>query len=427
MDSLKKFDLLVYHVGNGVMYLSHDPVITRYFVVMHQLVNSWAHPDNAVRYKKMKQFMVQERESRFRAHTDRLQLEHATRPKKVFEEFTQKQHVEQRHAIMTAVPSQRLVQLTCHEFEGPEDDPARTKVEFRVSYVNPREVDLTIYLSFESKSHPKQTVSDTVRIATRAFPTKMQNMLKAFKSRFQQRCTTSYTTLMDVVCVLLGAVPYPPERKGKQRNYITKWTTGVYKNVQDARRKHIAPTTPETERINRYIAQRFRDTTIRTPVIPREFSNTRYLYRSLHGPLEESLRRTSHLRDDGYMAFSRNLGISTHFGSLVLRLDIRAVPIGVPWIWFSTTAERRRQSSVRSHIEEEEVLLPPGTIKVIGKGSAFAKIQGTNGEFRPTRVVVHDITYEPTLDATSLSGHPIHRRVPSTTNDDPTYYTQIFG
>jgi len=407
------------------MYLGHDPVIKRYFGLMHTVVNTWGTDDAAARYKTMTQLMVRERDSLFRAQKDRLQLEHATRPVRVFEQLTQSYHIEQRRAILTVFPSRGLVQITCHEFEGPEDNMAHTDVEYRVSFVNAREIELTMHLSFQSKSVSKDRVTETVRIPVTSFPSTLQNMVHTFKPRFQKRCASSYTTLHDAVCVLMGVSAYPPEEKGRQRDYITKWTTGIYRNIQDARRKG-SEATAYTKRVNRYLAQRFRDTTVRAPVIPREFSHTKYIYRSVHGPLEESLRHTSHLRDNGYLAFSRNVGISTRFGGLVLRLDVRTVPAGVPWIWFTTTAGRR-QSSVRSQIEEEEVLLPPGTIKIIGKGSAFAKIPNKEGKIRPTRLIVHDITYEPTLDAKSLSGHPIHRRKPATTNDDPRYYAQIFG
>lgn len=257
--------------------------------------------------------------------------------------------------------------------------------------------------------------SDTIQVPVKIFPATFKHMMKMFKPRFKYQCNTKSS---QIACVFYRDVLHVTPRVG-QRNHIKKWTEpGFYRRIQDARRKGEEANDVQ-KRINRYIAQRFRDTTVRAPLVPREFEDTEYLYRSVHGPLKETLLRYNQLKDDGYIAFSRNLEISQRFGTAILRLHVRDVPRGTPWIWFDQNfSTRRRQNRLESDADEQEVLLPPGTIKI----QRFVKTEYPPFAWQNVILFDHDdydeepeykmydVTYEPSWNAKSVSGHPVHRQ-----------------
>lgn len=195
-----------------------------------------------------------------------------------------------------------------------------------------------------------------------------------------------------------------PSNPRSQKHHIKKWTTPFYRQIQDARRKG-SEATNDVERINRYLAQRFRDTTIRAPLVPREFQHTEYIYRAVHDFIEESLMRDGYFHDKGYVAFSRSLEVAKKFGTTILRLRVGDVPRGTPWIWFKhheygSNVQRRRRH-MESSIDEQEVLLPPGVVKLQRR----IRLPNLEPQYR-----VFDATYEPSWNAKSVRGHPIHRR-----------------
>jgi hypothetical protein len=205
--------------------------------------------------------------------------------------------------------------------------------------------------------------------------------------------------------------------------YISEWTTGAYRQVQNARRQPGQSTPSEnTERINRYVAQAFRNHGTRAPVIPREFTvqwkgtvgspvtnaRPRYLYRGIHNPLADTLIKTGELKDAGYMAFSRNPSTASEFASkdnqgIVIRLPIDSIPRGTPWLWFKSGNTKYNRNVYTSNIDEDEVLLPPGTVRL--RTSTLVKVH--NGD--PT-IWDSEIEYIPDPQAASLTGARMYRK-----------------
>lgn len=198
----------------------------------------------------------------------------------------------------------------------------------------------------------------------------------------------------------------------KRRNHVQKWTTGIYKNIQNSRRTSSTSkrTSPGTlERVNRYIAQEMRNTALRTPSVPRGYENVKYLYRGIHGPIAQKIMTNGEYKNSGYIAFSRNESVANAFGALkggiTMRIPVQSIPKGTPWIWFQGKRfaweknDRPRNRNIHnSDIDEYEVLLPPGTIRLVNKNAQKNK-----------KVNLH-ITYTPSRNATSMKGAPMHRR-----------------
>ena len=75
----------------------------------------------------------------------------------------------------------------------------------------------------------------------------------------------------------------------------------------------------------------------------------------------EEFQRTGEIRDKGFLAFSTDLEIAEEFsmGSPVMRLAVRDIPAGTPWIWYGSKAHLKSYFA-----RENEVLLPPGRLHV---------------------------------------------------------------
>lgn len=230
----------------------------------------------------------------------------------------------------------------------------------------------------------------------------------------------------------------------KRRYIIQQWTTGSYKELQNSRR-HLMNIeglsrnngyNDETFQLNRRLAQEFRNTHYRSPLVPHMYSGStretnrpinykkpttyrpKFLYRALHPPLSTALQSKMVLHDTGYMAFSRNPHISKNFGKMILRLPIDSVPRGTPWIWFKGGDPKYRRSGVvGSNSEEEEVLLPPGTIRIMG--STFVD--------NASQMSVYPISYTPDLSAKTIDGRTrIHRRQSRPYVEHPSHFHAIF-
>jgi hypothetical protein len=222
---------------------------------------------------------------------------------------------------------------------------------------------------------------------------------------------------------------YSQRKKGigsPMSRYISKWTTEAYRQVQNARRQSGQSTpSKNTGRINRYVAQAFRNHGTRAPVIPREFTvqwrgtvgspvtnaRPRYLYRGIHNPLADTLMKNGVLKDAGYMAFSRNPYTASEFASkdsrgIVMRLSIDSIPRGTPWLWFKGSTNWNwntpyHRNVYSSNIDEEEVLLPPGTVRL----RTLVKVRNEDPN-------IWDIEYIPDIQATSLTGARMYRIQP---------------
>lgn len=173
--------------------------------------------------------------------------------------------------------------------------------------------------------------------------------------------------------------------------------------------------------VNQALAKHFKDHALRAPQMPRRYgwhrNNTvvpvpRYLYRGIHSPMSETLQKKGVLKDKGYIATSTDKRVSSSFADhfdeesnnnnnnnnvdgIILIIPIESIPKGTPWVWFDylldDSSYHPQSNTIISMSDESEVLLPPGTIRLVektGKGTYLA-------------------SYEPDWNATSLSGRRI--------------------
>ena len=186
-------------------------------------------------------------------------------------------------------------------------------------------------------------------------------------------------------------------------------------------RDHQDPETyREARRINRAISQYMRNSGLRTPITPEGFHPT-YLFRGIHSEPAARLLETGKLNDPGFIAFSRSQYqaegfINSKKGGVVVRIDVRALPRGIPWVWFSNFNENsddmdlnsRRRIPRSSAPHEQEVLLPPGKL-VLG-----------NILYKKT----YEAVYVPNTKAKSVEQKPIIRRLGPPLLDSRTRETQ---
>jgi len=241
--------------------------------------------------------------------------------------------------------------------------------------------------------------------------------IQTSKDMFKGATSYSPTNPEDAFHIKVGFKPHstklkhPKQKKGKARSDIIKqWTSSKgYHAVQAVRRRnstmrdHQDPETHrEARRINRAISQYMRNSGLKTPMTP-EGLTPMYLFRGIHSEPGGRLLETGKLNDPGFMAFSRSRYQAERFvnskkGGVVVRIDVKALPRGIPWIWFSTydmglKSRRRVPRSDAPH--EQEVLLPPGKL-VLGK-KISEKLYGA--------------VYVPNTKAKSVEQKPIIRRI----------------
>ena len=188
-------------------------------------------------------------------------------------------------------------------------------------------------------------------------------------------------------------------------------------------------------------------------MIPREFTvqydknkvkyNTRpkYLYRGIHGDMAEDFIHDGKLVDYGYMAFSRHRDVANSFGrnkaktqyhgkmfgnefneyqgyprlenvltndnntprhGITLRVSVDSIPKGTPWLWFNPSEKRKERNVHQSKIDEGEVLLPPGTLKILDQKNFNALLNGTKKYI--------DVTYTQNKRATTIKGKSLYRK-----------------
>lgn len=163
-------------------------------------------------------------------------------------------------------------------------------------------------------------------------------------------------------------------RKGL-RTYLRAYSGESYfRRIQNARRntQYRPDLVPNNVRVNRYLAQYMRDITYRAPDRPREFTHVTSIYRGLSGVAASTLLRSRRLHDPGWISFSRSRDTAHEYAtqngnapSVVLELRVLEVTRGTPWIWFSSSGINSR--TIKPVYEnEEEVLLPPGTLVIDG-------------------------------------------------------------
>lgn len=125
--------------------------------------------------------------------------------------------------------------------------------------------------------------------------------------------------------------------------------------------------------------------------------------------------KNGRLKDYGFMAFSRKIHTAARFASgvfeneneknskkVILRLPISSIPPKTPWLWYTTQNKKYHSNVYISLAREAEVLLPPGTVRSRGTSTVY---EGN------TLIKIFDVDYIPDIEATSLNGSRIHRRV----------------
>ena len=198
-------------------------------------------------------------------------------------------------------------------------------------------------------------------------------------------------------------------RKKQVRSMVSEWTNPNYKLVQQARRNGV-PMTVKGRRIDYAMARHMQFTALRSPEMPPKMRNIATgsempnLYRGFSVSKREfaSMISRQSISDKGFMAFTRQHRYALSFGArdsaskmvVVVRLNVRDVPRGTPWVWFAGVPEThtvkngdlRRAShpfNVKGNDDrlenrsnelarnkrfdkgqtwENEVLLPPGTL-----------------------------------------------------------------
>lgn len=223
-------------------------------------------------------------------------------------------------------------------------------------------------------------------------------------------------------------------------NRVTEWSSETYRQIQNARRgplpkpllkkisnlkdmllrkgeyditflvnysvlnDRLKP--PSAKTVNQALAKQFKDHALRAPKLPRMYgwkhvSPPKYLFRGMHPPLSTILYKKGVLKDNGYIATSTDEETARRFAfgldgkvkdPIFIFFPIESIPPGTPWIWFDHDSEPQSNTSM-SLAAEAEVLLPPGTIRLIAKAAGMK--------------ATYLASYEPNKNATSLSGRRI--------------------
>jgi len=223
-----------------------------------------------------------------------------------------------------------------------------------------------------------------------------------------------------------------PSRRS-QEDRLMAWTTHMYRDIQEKRRgtlpvgfrrrlegmlQHLKSTFQshhgyhlvngiewkdtkkknEASIVNQALAKHMSNHALRVPQLPRHFywQHTEapiMLMRGLHGPIARQIRTRGSFKDKGYVAMTTDSEVATQFQSndgIVLIFLIQDLPKGTPWIWF-TPKPAKQSNMVPSSVQESEVLLPPGTIRLLSR----------------YRKGVWYASYEPDREARSVKGRKI--------------------
>lgn len=270
-----------------------------------------------------------------------------------------------------------------------------------------------------------ETEADVLRLQElarefRAAPGKVQP--NAFSSETaEDMVARTFRELFDQAANVRGRAFWRHPTKRELAARLKNWSTNMYHNIQDGRRTASMNTKPaRIRRLNQSMQMYMRHFALRAPHMPpkvRNFVNPGsefpVLYRgvSVKRTVFNSWARAGQLTEAGYMAFSRDPEYALTFGtrarnavSVLLRLSVRDVPRGTPWVWFLGSSQDlgtlHHKTWLRSHAPiEEEVLLPPGTLHIRRwktyttpvKENMYANNE--NAEMRKVRVV--DVAYRP--------------------------------
>lgn len=205
----------------------------------------------------------------------------------------------------------------------------------------------------------------------------MKHVLGALVGMNPRATTPQEKSVLRTAKHLLG-MQVPDKRIA--RTAAEQWTGAHYDNIQRLRRTGRA-SDPYTNRLNYTLRTYMKKFSLRAPAMPPKIRNPaggelQWLYRGITMSRSqfEDVKRAGRLVDRGYMAFSRYRDVAEGFADsyendsrvgILFRLNVRDVPRGTPWIWYTDpkAAAGRRSAYVASAVpEEEEVVLPPGAL-----------------------------------------------------------------
>ena len=142
-------------------------------------------------------------------------------------------------------------------------------------------------------------------------------------------------------------------KKRQLRASLTGWTTETYGAVQEGRRGNT-PLANKARKVDYALARHMQFTALRAPQMPPKVrdietgSSTPNLYRGFSVTTAEfqAMVQRSYVQDKGYLAFTRRKGYAISFGArkdkdvlVVVRLNVRRVARGTPWVWFAGVPE----------------------------------------------------------------------------------------
>lgn len=146
------------------------------------------------------------------------------------------------------------------------------------------------------------------------------------------------------------------DKAKRARQAVRDWTTEKYRSTQDFLR-HGASLNSGANAHAASMANYFNRMVATAPHGSKP--GIKYLYRGVHAGMADALERHGFLHDQGYLAFSWDKIVAERFAKrqLMIRLHLRDIPPGTPWIWFGAGSHPSSTAS-----DEAEVLLPPGRL-----------------------------------------------------------------
>ena len=179
--------------------------------------------------------------------------------------------------------------------------------------------------------------------------------------------------------------PFP--KKPVATREATKWTRAGYKQVCDSMRG-VAPGDRGTQSIIRALKAYMKHAALIAPTMPKMMTSPpgskaprpTALWRGVHGQDPPAVGSTVVSNGGCFTAFSHDKEVaqefaSRRFPSFLFRLQIDRIARGTPWIWMQADGFTGvNKNTVRSDIEEGEVLLPPGYFKVLSTKGAVVDV-----------------------------------------------------
>lgn len=172
------------------------------------------------------------------------------------------------------------------------------------------------------------------------------------------------------------AFPLANKELADARRHVGAWTGQRYRNVQNWLRygKHT-----QGKNLADKLLRYFETPLYRAPRRP--LPAVTALWRGIHGDMATAFQKRGVHEERGFLAFTRDMGIARQFSQkqAVMRLAVSDVLPGTPWIWFDCRGQPESSAGY-----EEEVLLPPGVLRVGTRDSTFQEPGALPVTYTPT-------------------------------------------